>query len=151
MSWRKTKPGHVVRKTTLAVSAAALAGSFSLLTVGGPSWADSQASRTPSVVGTWSVTYGAPAVVSIKLTGTNSYTMRAVTRVKVTGGSCSLLVGTVIAKFSGTGTMYSGTHGLWNTVTCAHVTSTSLSLTLSENSMREVLGNGEHHILTRVL
>ena len=103
-----------------------------------------------SVIGEWNVTYGAPAVVTISSTGTDSYTMVAETPVEVTGSSCSLPVGTTIATFSGSGTSYTGEHGLWNVSTCAFVEWTSLSLTLSGNSMIEYLGNGEVHTLTRV-
>lgn len=52
-----------------------------------------------SVVGEWNVTYGAPALVTILQSGA-VFTETAKTPVRVTGSSCDLPSGTVIATFS---------------------------------------------------
>ena len=111
------------------------------------------ASQTPDpIVGNWNVTYGAAAVVTMTL-ASGVYTETAETPVEVTGSSCDLPVGTVIATFSSTGARtYSGTHGLWNTSNCAYVESTSLTLTLSAdgNTLSGELGDGEQVSFTKV-
>jgi hypothetical protein len=53
------------------------------------------------IVGDWRVTYGAPAVLTISLDG-STYTAKAKTPVRVTGSSCDLAPGTIIATFSAT-------------------------------------------------
>jgi hypothetical protein len=104
-----------------------------------------------TIVGTWKVTYGSPAVVKIELTGANAYTMTAKTPVTLTGGSsCHLAIGTVIATFSGSGSSYTGRHGLWHRNDCLFAYWTTLSLTLNGNRVIETLGNGEAHTLARV-
>jgi hypothetical protein len=56
------------------------------------------------------------------------------TPVRVTGSSCALPAGTIIATFSSSGpSSYSGRHGLWNTADCAFLYWTSLTLTLSSD------------------
>jgi hypothetical protein len=108
------------------------------------------AASTTSVTGDWIVTYGAPAVVTISASG-GSYDLTAKTPVLVAGGAtCYLPTGTLIATFSGSGTSYSGQHGLWYTSNCAFAYWTSLSLTLSGNTLAGVLGDGEAYTFTRV-
>lgn len=60
------------------------------------------ATTADPIVGDWNVTYGAPAVVTMTLSG-GVYTVTAKTPVQVTGSSCDLPVGTIIATFSSTG------------------------------------------------
>src|ERR1019366_8025668 len=52
--------------------------------------------QTDPIVGDWNVSYGAPAVVTMTLSG-GSYTETAKTPLQVTGGPCYLPVGTIIA------------------------------------------------------
>ena len=106
----------------------------------------------PRVTGKWNVTYGAPAVVKIRGNGHNRYTMRALTRIKVTGGSatCSLTIGTVLAKFSGKSPTYFGQHGLWSRSNCAFGAWTTLTMTLNGNdTIIGHLGDGETLTFTR--
>jgi uncharacterized protein (DUF2147 family) len=85
------------------------------------------------VPGDWHVTYGAPATVKMTL-AKGVYTERAKTPVQVTGASCDLPSGTVIATFAQTGpSTYIGVHGLWFTSDCSFDTWTAMSLTLSKN------------------
>jgi uncharacterized protein (DUF2147 family) len=85
------------------------------------------------VVGVWNVTYGAPATVAMSL-AKGVYKETAETPVQVTGSSCFLRPGTVIATFSRTGPRkYAGKHGLWFTSNCSFDTRTRLTLTLSRN------------------
>ena len=69
--------------------------------------------------GTWRVTYGAPALVRIEATGSDQYVLTAATPVTVTGAACQLPIGTAIATTTGSGTAYTGQHGLWNIADCA--------------------------------
>jgi hypothetical protein len=88
---------------------------------------------TDPIVGDWNVTYGAPAVVTMTLSG-GVYTVTAKTPVQVTGSSCDLPIGTVIATFSSIGgNAYSGQHGLWHTSDCSFGTWDPMSLTLSSD------------------
>jgi hypothetical protein len=139
----------ILSRRTLSPVAVALAAGLSLTSFAMTS--EAQASTT--VTGKWHVTYGNAAEVKIKLTGTNAYTMKALTPIEITGGSsCTLPKGTVIATFSGTGTTLTGQHGLWNTSNCAFVDWTSLRVVVkNSNKLVEHLGNGEVHKLTRVV
>jgi len=95
--------------------------------------ASSATARSHPVVGDWNVTYGAPAVVKMTLKG-RVYTETAKTPLRVTGGSCDLPVGTVIATFHSTGSRsYSGRHGLWYPSTCSFAYWTSWTVRLSSN------------------
>jgi endoglucanase len=93
------------------------------------------------IVGDWNVTYGAPAVVTIS-GSSSAYTVTAKSPVRVTGSSCDLSPGTIIATFSGSGNTYSGQHGLWYTGDCSFGRWTSLSLALSGSTLTGVLGEG---------
>jgi hypothetical protein len=101
---------------------------------------ESAASPTPTVsvaspLGTWNVTYGAPAVVSITKSG-SQYTIAATTTVNVEGSQCSLPVGTDLATFSATGPgTYSGRHGLWSTTNCSFASWTPTAFTLSGSTL----------------
>jgi hypothetical protein len=119
--------------------------------------AASTASPTPtasavSPVGTWDVTYGAPAVVSI--TGSDSlYTITATTTIKVVGSECYLPVGVKLATFSATGPgTYSGQHGLWYTTNCSFAYWTPTTFTLSGSTLTAhfTSGAGSPTIFTRV-
>jgi hypothetical protein len=100
------------------------------------------ASAGDPITGDWDVTYGAPAVVTISGSG-GSYTEVAKTPVRVTGSSCDLPPGTLIASFSGSGNSYSGQHGLWFVNNCAFARWTSLSLTRSGDTLTGILvGSG---------
>jgi hypothetical protein len=91
------------------------------------------AAASDPIVGDWHVTYGAPAVVKMTLSG-GVYTETAKTPVRVVGSSCDLPAGTVIATFSATGShSYSGQHGLWFTSNCSFDQWTSWNLTQSSN------------------
>jgi hypothetical protein len=103
-----------------------------------------------NIVGDWNVTYGAPAVVTMSGSG-GAYTETATSRVRVTGSSCDLLSGTIIATFSGSGSTYSGQHGLWFTNNCSFDKWVSLSLTLNGNRLNGVLGDGETVTFTKVI
>ena len=104
------------------------------------------------IVGEWKVTYGAPAIVTMTL-HSGVYKERAKTRVRVTGSSCYLPRGTLIATFHRVRkNHYSGRHGLWYTSNCSFAYWTHLSLTL-ENHGRKlagVLGSGEAVVFTKV-
>ena len=96
------------------------------------------------IVGDWNVTYGAPAVVTMTLSG-GVYTVTAKTPVRVTGSSCDLPIGTILATFSSIGgNAYSGQHGLWYTSNCSFGFWDSMSLTLSSdgNTLTGVLAGG---------
>ena len=100
----------------------------------------SAASPTPTVsaaspVGTWDVTYGAPAVVSITESG-SLYSIIATTAVNVVGSRCYLPVGTKLATFSPTGPgTYSGQHGLWYTTNCSFASWAPTTFTLSGGTL----------------
>ena len=104
---------------------------------------------TPSIAGRWSVTYGAPTVVTISVSGHSSYTMTGARGVAVLGDHCRLRVGTLLARFTGTGGTYTGRHGLWDESTCAFVRWTTLRLTLAGNTASARLGDGEAITYTR--
>jgi hypothetical protein len=132
------------------VTVAVLAGSITLAT---PGVLSASAAASDPIVGDWNVTYGAPAVVTMSLSG-GVYTETAKTPVRVTVGSCVLPAGTSIATFSSTGpNTYSGQHGLWDVSTCAFAFSTSLSLTLSSDgrTLTGPLGSGGDVTFTRAL
>lgn len=66
-----------------------------------------------SLVGTWTVDYGDPTVMSISQSG-SVYTITVVGETEPVGVSCALPPGTKIATFSATGTgTYSGQQGTW--------------------------------------
>jgi hypothetical protein len=115
-------------------------------------WGRSVAPSDP-IVGEWDVTYGAPAVVTMALTG-GVYTETAKTPIELTGGSsCSLPPGTVIATFSQIGPRsYSGRHGLWFQSNCSFASYASFRLTLSANglTLTSTLGNGEHELFHKI-
>ena len=105
------------------------------------------------IVGDWNVTYGAPATVTMTLTG-GTYSETAKTPVRVTGSSCDLPAGTVIATFSQTGAgSYTGKAGLWSTANCTFGswTDTTYHLSSDGNTMTATLGQGkETHTFTKV-
>jgi hypothetical protein len=101
------------------------------------------------IIGDWTVTYGAPAVVTMSLSG-SVYTETAKSPVRLTANSCYLPPGTIIATFSGSGNSYSGKHGLWYTSNCSFAYWTSLSLTLNGNTLTGVMGDGETYIFTKI-
>jgi hypothetical protein len=74
---------------------------------------------------------GAPATVTVTLAD-GTYTVTAASPVQVTGSSCDLPVGTVIATFTQTGPgTYSGRHGLWLTSNCSFSSWTAVTASLS--------------------
>jgi hypothetical protein len=104
----------------------------------------SAAPTSDPIVGDWNVTYGAPATVTMTLSG-GVYTETAKTPVRVTGGSCDLPAGTVIATFTQTGAgSYAGKHGLWFTNNCAfsNWTDTTFSLSGDGDTLTANLGHG---------
>ena len=96
----------------------------------------------PSIAGRWSVTYGAPTVVTISASRHSSYTMTGARVVTVVESHCRLRVGTLLARFTGTGDTYSGRHGLWNVTTCAFAGWTTMRLTLAGDTASAQMGNG---------
>lgn len=93
----------------------------------------SAAPNSDPIVGDWNVTYGAPATVTMSQSGAE-YTETAKTPVRVTGASCDIPAGTVIATFKQTGAgKYSGKHGLWSTSNCAFGNWTEATFTLSSD------------------
>jgi hypothetical protein len=105
--------------------------------------AGASAAPTPDpIVGDWNVTYGAPATVTMTLSG-GQYSETAKTPVRVTGSSCDLPAGTVIANFNQTGAgSYAGKHGLWSTTNCAFANWTDATFNLSAdgNTLTAKLG-----------
>jgi hypothetical protein len=99
------------------------------------------ASASDPVVGDWTVTFGNTTVVAISYSG-GIYTMTAKEPVQVTGSSCYLPPGTVIATFSGSGNSYSGQGGLWYMSDCSFAEWASLELTLEGNTLTAVYGSG---------
>lgn len=117
--------------------------------------ASASASPDP-VVGDWRVTFGNTTVVTISNSG-GTYTVTATEPVQVTGSSCYVPPGTVIATFSGSGGSYSGQGGLWLTSNCSFYEWTSLEVTLEGDTLTAKYGNGcasspscEKAIFTRV-
>jgi hypothetical protein len=111
------------------------------------------ASAAPDpIVGDWNVTYGAPATVTMTLSG-GVYTETAKTPVRVTGASCDIPAGTVIATFkqSGVGS-YTGKHGMWSTANCAfgNWTDTTFSLSSDGNTMIANLHGRENPTFTKI-
>ncbi len=100
------------------------------------------------IVGDWMVTYGNTTIVAMTYSG-GVYTETATEPLEVVGSSCYLPPGTVIATFSGSGTRYSGQHGLWYS-DCSFAESTSLELTLAGDTLTGVLGSGGEVVFTRV-
>jgi hypothetical protein len=104
------------------------------------------------IPGDWNVTYGAPAVVT--MSGPNasgSYTVTAKTPIRVTGSSCYLPAGTLIATFSGSGGSYSGQHGLWWTSNCTFAQWDPMTLTLTGTTLTAVLsGTSERPTFTKI-
>ena len=101
------------------------------------------ASAAPDpIVGDWKVTYGAPATVAMTMSG-GQYTETAKTPVRVTGSSCDLPAGTVIATFTQIGAgSYAGKHGLWSTTNCGFAGWTDATFNLSSdgNTLTAKLG-----------
>jgi hypothetical protein len=87
-----------------------------------------------SITGDWNVTYGAPATVTITLTG-GIYTESAKTQVQIIPGvSCLLQPGTAIATFTRTGPgTYAGHAYVWSENTCTINGTTSITLALSSD------------------
>ena len=145
-----------VSRVVVLLTVAILAWSITLAASGAssaPSFARIAASTSDPIVGDWNVTYGAPAVVTISLSG-GVYTETAKTPVRVTGSSCDLPSGTIIATFSLVGgNAYSGQHGLWYQSSCAFAYSTSLSLTLSSDghTLTGSLGIGGGLVFSKIL
>jgi uncharacterized protein (DUF2147 family) len=103
------------------------------------------------IVGEWNVTYGAPATVTMTLSG-GVYTEIAKTPVRVTGASCDVPAGTAIATFMQTGAgSYKGQHGLWLTNNCAFAkwADTTFDLSSDGNTLKAHLG-GETPTFTKI-
>jgi hypothetical protein len=101
------------------------------------------ASTSDSIVGDWYVTYGNTTVVEITESG-GMFTITATEPVEVSGGSCFIPAGTVLARgISETATdKYSGEGGLWYESTCAFAYWTSLELTLEGETLQGSYGSG---------
>lgn len=96
------------------------------------------------IIGDWIVKYGAPATVTMTLAD-GVYTEKAKTPVRVTGSSCNLAAGTVIATFKqATPGTYAGKHGLWSTSDCSFSswTDTAFKLNSDGNTLTAKIGQG---------
>jgi len=116
-----------------------------------PASASAKTSSDP-IVGQWDVTYGAPATVRMTLSG-GVYTEIAESPVEVTGSSCYLPPGTVVATFTKTGPgLYAGQHGLWYVNNCSFASWTGMTLTLGAdgNTLSASLADGESAFFTKV-
>jgi hypothetical protein len=140
----------IIAITALALTVSACGSSASTLSAGhsqAPNPAVSAATPIPtasaaSPAGTWDVTYGAPAVVSITEAG-SLYTITATTAINVVGSECYLSAGTKLATFSATGQgAYSGQHGLWQTTNCSFASWTPTTFTLSGSTLTARLSSG---------
>jgi hypothetical protein len=88
----------------------------------------------------WDVTYGAPSIV--KISGANAmYEVVATTAVRVTGTTCDLPPGTVLATFSGAGRSYVGKHGLWHR-DCSFSEWTDMTFVLQGGTLTGTGSNG---------
>jgi Bacterial Ig-like domain (group 3) len=135
---RQARPRPIGRIFALAVIATVFC-SVGLSPVGAVRAA---AATSDPIVGDWNVTYGAPAVVTMTLSG-GLYTVTAKTPVEVTGATCFLPIGTTIATFSSTGSnTYSGQHGLWYTSNCSFGQWDPMTCTLSGNTLSCILSGG---------
>ena len=85
------------------------------------------------LVGDWSVTYGSPSVVTVSFAD-GTYSVTAKSPVQVTGSTCFLPAGTLLATFSGSGGRYTGQHGLWVTANCRFGRWTPVTVTLDGTS-----------------
>jgi hypothetical protein len=99
------------------------------------------AESSDPLVGNWTVTYGNTTVVAISSSG-GTYSVTATEPLQVTGSSCYLSPGTVIATFSGSGSSYSGQGGLWFMSNCSFKEWTSLALTLEGDTLTAEYGSG---------
>jgi uncharacterized protein (DUF2147 family) len=145
MQMKKVVPAMKVRAPRIhlvfaAVLALALCSACAGSTTGMAAPATASASSDP-VVGDWRVTFGNTTVVAISGSG-GTYTVTATEPVQVTGSSCFLPPGTLIATFSGSGGSYSGQGGLWYTANCAFDEWTSLEVTLEGDTLTAKYGNG---------
>jgi hypothetical protein len=105
-----------------------------------------------TIVGDWWVTYGSPAVVTIKRSHAG-YVMTAKTPLRVEAKTCDLPSGTVVATFAAhSGASFKGQHGLWNPSNCVFAVNTTVTLTLHrDDRLTELIGpTRERHDLTRV-
>ncbi len=76
------------------------------------------ASPGESLVGVWRY-QGEPELLVELSTSASGYTVTALEDTHVANSSCPLTAGTVLEKFSESGSGYSGQAALWNTSTCA--------------------------------
>jgi hypothetical protein len=81
--------GMVLTATTMLLSTAGRSGSVA---------------APPSPVGSWQVTYGAPALAKIEATGPDECVMTAASPVAVVSAKCQLPIGTTIARVVKSGT-----------------------------------------------
>jgi uncharacterized protein (DUF2147 family) len=140
----KFRPGGICRHlsgdiSTQVVMVVALLGVLLSSSAGA-----SAAPTSDPISGDWKVTYGAPATVTMKLAD-GVYTETAKTPVRVTGSSCDLPAGTVIATFKQTGPgAYGGQHGLWSTSNCSFSewTATTFNLNSAGSALTANLGQG---------
>jgi uncharacterized protein (DUF2147 family) len=131
-------PGGFVNGYGVAPIAAAL---LAVLVPGSPS--ASAAPTQDPIVGDWNVKYGAPATVTMTLAG-GVYSETAKTPVRVTGGTCDLPTGTVIATFRQTGpSTYAGQHGLWATGTCTFAKWTDTTFNLNSDGTKLTANLGQ--------
>jgi hypothetical protein len=106
---------------------------------------------TPSpIIGTWNVTYGAPTTVTMTEAGV-VYTETAKSPVRVTGSSCDLPIGTVIATFTQTGPgTYAGQHGMWLVSNCSFNSWAPMTANLSSDGDTLTAHVGQNVTFTKV-
>jgi hypothetical protein len=139
----RNKLKKIIGITALALTASACGSSAATLSVAHsqaanptvPAASTTHTASAASPAGTWDVTYGAPAVVSIAESG-SLYTITATTAINVVGSECYLPVGTKLGTFSATGPgTYTGQHGLWYTSNCSFASWTPTTFTLSGSTL----------------
>ena len=113
--------------------------------------ADAAPPPTPDpIIGNRSVTYGAPTTVTMTQAGA-VYTETAKSPVRVTGSSCDLPVGTVIATFTQTGPgTYAGQHGMWLVSNCSFNSWAPMTANLSSDGDTLTAHTGQNVAFTKV-
>jgi hypothetical protein len=102
------------------------------------------------IIGDWNVTYGAPTTVTMTQAAA-VYTETAKSPVRVTGSSCDLPIGTVIATFTQTGPgAYAGQHGMWLVSNCSFNSWAPMTANLSSDGDTLTAHVGQNVTFTKV-
>ncbi|MGB7051692.1 MAG: hypothetical protein WBG41_08995 [Acidimicrobiales bacterium] len=133
----------------LAVMALTVAIGASLASIATTSVAHAAATSKSHVTGKWNED-GVTGAFKIKRTGHHAYSVTTTIPTELVGGSsCRLPIGTIVQTFSGTGTTFTGQNALWYVSNCSFDAWTTLTLTLTGNTIIEHVGNGQTVTLTR--